>query len=348
MVSKKYLVKWVALLVLILGFLAGCAPGQVREEATPTPIPTPVIPAKPTYKVAAGDVERKLEFSARVVPLVQEELYFKVNGRVSKILALKGDQVKAGQLLAELETNITSVDVRRAQVNLEMARLNKEMAMLTNNKYSATYNLILKMKDYEIELAQLALDDLNNRISTTQLKATFDGTVLSSSLTPDKVITAYKGELVLADLRQLEVSADLTQTTMTNLQEGLPVQVFPSSRPGQALNGVLSRLPYPYGKADPAAAKVKPDSATHISLLDDLSRSSLGLGDLVRVVVILEKKSSTLWLPPQAVRKFEGRQFVVIQEENGQRRVDIKTGITTDDRVEILEGLSLGQVVLAP
>ena len=72
------------------------------------------------------------------------------------------------------------------------------------------------------------------------------------------------------------------------------------------------------------------------------------MGDLVRVNVVLERVAEALWIPPQAVRTFEGRKFVVIQEGEAQRRVDVKVGITGEDRVEILEGLKEGQVVVAP
>ena len=64
--------------------------------------------------------------------------------------------------------------------------------------------------------------------------------------------------------------------------------------------------------------------------------------------VVLEKRASALWLPPQAIRKYEGRQFVVVQDSDGQRRVDVKIGITSAGRVEILEGLEVGQIVIAP
>jgi multidrug efflux pump subunit AcrA (membrane-fusion protein) len=53
-----------------------------------------------------------------------------------------------------------------------------------------------------------------------------------------------------------------------------------------------------------------------------------------------------LWLPPQAIRTFEGRKFVVVQEGDAQRRVDVKIGVEGEDRVEIVEGLNEGQVVV--
>jgi multidrug efflux pump subunit AcrA (membrane-fusion protein) len=72
----------------------------------------------------------------------------------------------------------------------------------------------------------------------------------------------------------------------------------------------------------------------------------LALGDLQRVTVVLERKDNVLWLPPQAIRTFEGRKFVVVQEGDAQLRVDVKVGIESEDRVEIEEGLTDGQIVV--
>ena len=83
-------------------------------------------------------------------------------------------------------------------------------------------------------------------------------------------------------------------------------------------------------------------------MIDDLATNNLGVGDLVRVIVELEKKDNVLWLPPQAIRKYEGRQYVIVQENSGQRWVDVTIGTVTDDRVEIVDGLIEGQVIVSP
>ena len=70
------------------------------------------------------------------------------------------------------------------------------------------------------------------------------------------------------------------------------------------------------------------------------------MGDLVRVQAELERKDDVLWLPPQALRIFDGRRFAVVQDGDVQRRVDVKVGIQTADRVEIEEGLEEGQTVV--
>jgi multidrug efflux pump subunit AcrA (membrane-fusion protein) len=72
------------------------------------------------------------------------------------------------------------------------------------------------------------------------------------------------------------------------------------------------------------------------------------VGDMVNLTIVLEKKTDALWLPSQAVREFEGRYFVIVQDGEAQRRVDVKVGIIEADRIEIIEGLAEGQVVVAP
>lgn len=340
--------RWLFFLVVFSLLLAGCSVQPQVEEATPTPVPTPVIPTKPTYKVQRGEVVKKLEFTARLVPQVEQELYFKSSGRIQSVLVQKGDEVKAGQILASLETGTSNVDVRRAEIGLEMAKMYRELFIMQNSRFAPEYPIYLKMKDYEVELAQLALDEINSRVDAAQVKAPFDGTMMSVFITPDRSVEAYKSVMVIADLSKVEVSADLTSTDLQVLQEGMAVKVFAVSGPAKELTGEIRKLPYPYGKAEPVGDNETQDTSTRVTVFEDPASANLSLGDLVRVQVVLQKQTDALWLPPQAIRRFEGRRFVVVQDAEGQRRVDIRIGITSDDRVEVIEGLEEGMIVIAP
>ena len=336
------------LLVLFAFALSACTAQPAQEEPTPTPLPTPVIPTKPTYQVQIGEVVRKLEFTGRIVPVIQQELYFKASGRVDNVYVKKGDQVKSGQLLADLESGTSALDLRRAEIYLEMARLNQQLAEMQTPRYLKEYDILMAKQKYEVELAQIALDEIKARVESTQIVAPFDGTVLSVFLSEDTSVEAYKPVIVVADLSELEISSELSDKDMQLLTEGMAVETWPVNSPGQVMNGTIRKLPYPYGKATEAKATDKEDKTTRISVEGNLEEKGLSLGDLLRVVVVLEKKDNALWLPPQAIRNFEGRRFVVVKDGEGQRRVDVKIGIQGDDRVEIVEGLTEGQVVVAP
>jgi hypothetical protein len=73
----------------------------------------------------------------------------------------------------------------------------------------------------------------------------------------------------------------------------------------------------------------------------------LTVGELATVSIILQQKENVLWLPPAAIRTYQGRNFCVVQNPDGtQQRVDVLLGITTDERVEIVSGLSQGQTIV--
>jgi len=175
---------------------------------------------------------------------------------------------------------------------------------------------------------------------------------MSLSTAPGLAVEAYKPVMTIADPSSLEISADPSTNILKDLTEGMLVDVQLVSVPEKPMKGKIRQLPYPYGGGGRTAQGVEAANADKSSrvTLDTATTQGIQyeLGDLARVTAVLEKKTDALWLPPQAVRTFEGRKFVVIQEGEAQRRVDVKVGIQGEDRVEILEGVQEGQTVVAP
>ena len=159
-----------------------------------------------------------------------------------------------------------------------------------------------------------------------------------------RAVNAYKVVFVVADESELEITAEPLSSQLQRLAEGMPCTIILSAYPGKELKGQIRQLPYPYGRGGGVKGTEEEDKLTHITF--DPEDLDVQPGDLVKVIVTLERKEDALWLPPAAIRTFAGRKFVVVQEEGRQRRVDITVGIEGPDRVEILEGLEEGQVVI--
>jgi len=149
---------------------------------------------------------------------------------------------------------------------------------------------------------------------------------------------------VVANREDVHITAQLSDAEMTELKEGMPVTVTLATL-GMPVSGKITKLPYPFGTGGTRDKLEKADPYTYIEL-DDAS-IKLSAGDTVRVSILLERSENTLYLPPAAVRSFEGRNFVVVQDEGRQRRIDIKVGVKGEDRIEILEGIEEGQVVIS-
>ena len=386
-----------AISVLLLTLLAtGCAllPSSRTEqiasdEATPTPIPTAIVPTKPTYTVKKGEVIDEITFSGRITPIVEEDLFFRASGRVRTVFFKRNEEVSAGVIIAELEIDgleraleAANLDLERsqvrldeakreldydreiAQVNLEMAQTqlhNLERASPVDREAVATQQQRVQLAkisvdrlghgvdpllENDLERATLAVSKLEAEIGESQIIAPFDGRLLSVSLTPGQASEAYRPVAVIADVANLEISADLISNQMDKLQEGLTVEVVLVSRPGVVLSGEIRRLPFPFGSGSSGTTVEDLDKSTRINVDESAADAGFELGDLVRVTAELERKDGVLWLPPQALRNFDGRRFAVIQDGDTQRRVDVNVGIETQERVEIEEGLEEGQTVV--
>jgi membrane fusion protein, macrolide-specific efflux system len=389
-----------ALLVLSL-FLAGCAllptgstpvqnpfAGQQQNEPTPTPIPTAVVPMRPTYQVQSGEIVRATSFTGRVAPVVTHELFFRSGGRVRTLYAARNDMVNAGDVIADLEIDDLERELVSAQLNLERAesRLTEAEANLEFDRRTAEINVeIIKLRltdlrrrepenliglaiqQKQVELAELALErlasgvdpllendvararlaleKLNTEIDNARVISPITGRLLTVSLTVGRPVEPFVPVVVVADTSELEVSSDLTSSQLQELSEGMSVILRMVGRPGQTLTGTIRRLPYPYGTGGGASVQDL-DRSTRVNVQQSAEEIGYSLGDLMQVEVELDRKEDVLWLPPQAIRTFDGRRFVVIQDSDVQRRVDVRVGIQTPDRVEIVEGLEVNQVVI--
>jgi hypothetical protein len=252
----------------------------------------------------------------------------------------------------ERDIRLQQIQVQRAQETLE--QLQEGLDPLLTIEVQRAQQQLDWLKEgvdpvlvNEVNQAQLSLERLQAQVADAQIVAPMDGQVLSLSLYAGRPIEAFKPGIVIADPSAVEVSADLASSQMQDMVEGQEASVTLSAYPGETWQGSVRRLPYPYGSGGGTASLDDADTSVRISLEGDLS--DLELGDLARVVIVLEEKDDVLWLPPEAVRTFQGRKFVIVQEGDRQRRVDVTVGIEGKDRVEILEteaGLEEGHIVV--
>ena len=352
--------------------LPACAAGQnaaAGQQATPTAIPTPALAAKQTYTVTKGNIISQLKFSGRVIPVTEQQAFFRVDGRVRKLYVKSGDTVKQGEVLADLlslddlqkSQAQQDIDQQRAEINLKMAQLRRSIAATQTPLYSSSRDQELALQDLQVQLAELDFQQqqLNGElvagsIQDAQLIAPIDGQVLTFQIREGDAVKAYDPVAVVGDLQHLEVGAQLADTQLQGLTEGKACKASLTISSDQEYDCTIRSLPYPYGTANTS----QPSSSSSPALAIDNSNTrveintpagvSLRMGDMVSIRVVLQEKDGVLLLPVGAIRSFEGRSFVVVQAGATSKRVDIKTGLTSEDMMEVVSGLNEGDVVIAP
>jgi multidrug efflux pump subunit AcrA (membrane-fusion protein) len=198
---------------------------------------------------------------------------------------------------------------------------------------------------YEVEVskAQSTLEEAQSKLADAKLVAPFNGRVLSISIKRGTQVQAFKAVIVIAQVDALELTANLGATDLAQLSIDQPAAIELRNRPEETLTGAIRTLPYPYGGGSGSGGEDNDEKVARISIDQDIE---LKLGELAEVTVTLEEKEDVLWLPPAAIRRFQGRRFVVVQDGVAQRRVDVIIGIESEDRVEIVDGLEEGQIVI--
>jgi multidrug efflux pump subunit AcrA (membrane-fusion protein) len=229
---------------------------------------------------------------------------------------------------------------QRTEYDIELAQMNLDLAQLRAAEVGA---------GLDITRTVLALNRLKDQLNDARIVAPFTGVILQINVLEGRQVQGYSPMVVLADPTELEITADLQDSEKAELSEGMELVAEFLNRPGEQFPGSVRRLPYPYSSGARTTGADDADKSVRITLDGiDPAEAGYAIGDRFRLTVELERSEDTLWLPPQAVRTFEGRSFVVIQEGGGQRRIDVRLGIRSPERVEILDGVTEGQLVIAP
>jgi len=323
--------------------LSGCSSlNAAFQPPTPAPFVATATPPRPTLAVQRGDITRTASYSASVVSKSQTVLQFKAAGQVEKILLQPGDMVKQGDLVAQLQANVSDFDLRRAQISLDKATLLYQQALLTTLKTQKDYEEVIALKKMDVDQAQVSLDELKSKLEATKLIASTAGEVTRVMINVGDTVAAYKTVVVLEDPVQLEVSASFPAADFYRLTENMPVSISLANNPAVVFPGKISPLVY---TAIPASAAG--NVAVRIAF-DGAPPAGVKLGAPLKVQLEIEKKTGVLWLSPAILQGAASAPFVQVQDGTKVVKVNVQVGLSTDERVEIVQGLSEGQKVIIP
>lgn len=265
---------------------------------------------------------------------------------------------------ARLQTAQTELAIarRRAEIALELAQLDLDFAVQEAGPTpTAAQNYQISRLSLQLELAQLALTELNetvdpalqtdvqaadlavanlqNQLAQVQLVAPFDGLLLAFGASEGRRVAAQESLGLLVDPTQLEIRATLFDQQLINgLQDDMAATVSLANSPGRSYPATVHQLPF--------AAADEDEPIVHLAFDDPAGATDFQLNDRVTVVILIDRHADTLWLPPAAIREFNGRYFVVIQEGEFQRRADVTLGLVGRDRTEITAGVAEGDLVV--
>jgi RND family efflux transporter MFP subunit len=303
----------------------------------------------------------------------------KATGRLVWLGVEEGSRVKEGDIIARLENLDVKATREQAAANLQVAKANLEQGLAelrdaeTALKRSedllaqgfvsrASHDIAVARQDKAraniaslqagIAAAQANLRGTDVAVEQTLIRAPFDGVVLTKAANVGDVVTPFssaldaKGAVVtMADMSTLEVEADVSESNLSRVRIGQPVEVQLDALPEMRFRGVVARTV-------PTVDRAKATVMTKIRFLEADARV---LPEMSAKVAFLTQEISDADRAPRvalnvaALTTRAGRNVVFVVRDDKVAEVPVETGAKMGDLVEIRSGPQPGEkVVLRP
>lgn len=219
---KHILARSVGLALLASGLLAGCGDKGEAQQAMGEMPPAAVD----VVTLHTAPLQLSSELTGRTAPLRVAEVRPQVNGIILKRLFTEGSDVKAGQLLYQIDPAVYQAAVASAKANLAKAEANERSARLKAQRYAELVKVkAISRQEYddadaawkqqvaEIGAAKAALQSANINLAYTRITAPISGRIGKSAVTEGALVTAQQASS-LTTISQLDpMYVDVRQST---------------------------------------------------------------------------------------------------------------------------------------
>ncbi|MCX7169803.1 MAG: efflux RND transporter periplasmic adaptor subunit [Proteobacteria bacterium] len=350
--------RWLLVLAVLLTLLAWLNQRYGGEIAVETSSVTTAYP----YQALT-----LLNASGYVVAQRKAAVATKATGRLEWLGVLEGSVVKEGQVIARLENRdvraaaaqaaagVTSVRAELKDAEVALARAED----LARKKFIATSALDTARARFDkaragLGVAQANLQGAQVAVDQTQIRAPFDGVVLTKNANVGDIVTPFsqaadsKGAVVsMADMLTLEVEADVAEANLAKIKVGQPCEIALDAYPEQRFRGEVSRLV-------PTVDRSKASVMTKVRFVEREPGGAVILPEMSAKVAFLSQPVPAASRTPRvvvhadAIVERDGRSVVFLSVEGVAHMQPVTVGAKIGDLVEVA-GIKPGdKAVLKP
>jgi RND family efflux transporter MFP subunit len=331
----------IAVVLVMLASACSSAAGQNGEEESSSEASEGEAPAVANSTatrvevaaIQASEATLELSLPGEVAGAHDAILGSAMGGFIERVLVENGDEVRSGQVLIRVDTQIASARLAQIQVELGSAqrevergqRLGDALAQAQRDAYQTRYDAA----DAARQSAQLAL-----RRST--IRAPFAGVVANLDADQGEIAAPGAPLLRLIDLDEVKVQISVSDRDVVALEEGMTASITTDAASG-VYEGTVSHI-------NPAADMQTRSFLVDISVANAERNLLPGMIAQVRIEAVLE--GDGLVIPQDWVVTKLGGLGVFIEEDGVARWRPVTLGAVVRHQVIVTDGLSLGSRVI--
>jgi membrane fusion protein (multidrug efflux system) len=344
---KPFLIA-LAILLLVVGVIVGVKALQIGaliasgREGGGTPPET-----VGTAEVVKERWERTVESVGSMRAVQGADLSTEESGVVAKILFENGQEVKAGDLLVELDTETEEANLRSAEAEQDLARTVYERTRRLRQNNTVPQS-DLDAAESQLRKMTALVEQLKATIRKKQISAPFTGRLGIREVNLGQFVNNGDKIVSLQSLDPIFVDFLLPQQLLAALEAGQGVSVFTDVYPGEMFEGKLTAI---NAEIDPVTRNIRLQATL------DNADGRLRPGMFARVQLALGEADEVVRIPVTAVltATYGDSVFVVteqVDEETGEKTLVakqrfIRTGRSEGDFVAVVDGLAPGENVVS-
>jgi membrane fusion protein (multidrug efflux system) len=282
--------------------------------------------------VQRRDLQETLNLVGSLAANESAEIRPELAGVVRRIDFEEGGIVQAGDAMLHLDDTELQAQLAQVEARFELARLNVERS--GNLSESRT----IPQSEYDRARSEFAAAEaerrlLRTRLDRTVLRAPFDGTAGSRTISPGDYVTPSVVITTVNDLSRLKVDFQVPERFLAKVRPGSMVRATVRSTLTGEATAMAGRVYFVSSTIDRLTRSFEVKA-----LLDDPD-SSLRPGMFANISLVLDERDDVLTVPEGALlADVRGLQVILVGERDGQpvaNYVPVRTGLRTRGLVEI-------------
>jgi membrane fusion protein (multidrug efflux system) len=260
-----------------------------------------------------------------------------IDATVIEVPFKEGAAIAKGGLIAQLDDIQLRAEEERAKAILEQRKVTYErIKTITDEGLGTAQSLDDAAAALKVAEADLAL--IRARLQKTRIVAPFAGIVGARKVSPGAFVRAGSPITELAQVNRLRINFSAPERYYASLQRGAAVKVSTTAYPGYELIGRVDVI-----------EPIVDESTRRVRIVARLDNpgGKFRPGMSANVTVVLSERENALVIPSEAVF-VEGSQALVfvIQADSTVARTPVELGTRLRDRVEVLNGVAAGTMVV--
>lgn len=332
------------------------------------------------YQVKTGPIIAEVMGTGTLEARVKTTISPRIQERLAEVLVDQNDPIKEGQLLARLDDGelkrqvevseatvaaakstaerVLADEARAQAVELQAQQDYKRVSDLVSTKVSSQSEFdksveLLRVAEADLKRARAATTEARQqiitaeknlayqqeRLSFTRILSPYDGLVTRRDLDPGGVVVPGSSILQIISTNEIWVSAWVDETASAGLATGQTTRVVFRSEPGKNHPGTVARIGR---ETDRETREFLVDVGVH-----DLP-ANWTMGQRAEAFIETGRKAEALAVPQQFLLWRAGKPGVFVLEKGRAAWRNVTPGLRGRETVEITQGLSVGEQVVAP